>query len=194
MARIVPAPIRLSGAAIATARRAIERAARDAVPTFADFCLVHLVAGRTIKCVAGTHATRGGGRDVRALMKRHRIRQDDRDSTVAQVVRTQRAMLRKEIYPEASNRIRTGVGELHRRLATTSALVVPIVRHGAVLGAISLCYSHSGRAYAARHLAAAQRLADRIAAALVPIGAPGLRPEGRALAPVSPARRRTVRN
>jgi GAF domain-containing protein len=169
----------MSPAAIAAARRAIERAARDAVPTLADFCLVHLVAGRVIRCVAGAHSTREGGRDVRALMS-HRIRPDDRDSTVAQVVRTHRATLRREIYPDTHDRARArGLAELHRRLAPTSALVVPIVIDGAVLGALSLCYSHSGRSYAARHVASAERLASRIADILVagtPIDAPiGLR-------------------
>jgi GAF domain-containing protein len=60
------------------------------------------------------------------------------------------------------------VTELHRRLAPTSALVVPIVHDTRVLGALSLCYSHSGRAYAARHVAAAERLAARIARSLFP--------------------------
>jgi len=175
MIRIPSASKPLSAAAMA-ARRAVERAARNAVPALADFCLVHLVAGRAIRCVAGAHSTREGGRDVRALMTTHRIRLDDRDSTVAHVVRTGRATLRKEIYPDTPGRTRAGaVAELHRRLAPTSALVVPIVRDDAVLGALSLCYSHSGRVYGARHVGAANRLASRIADALArssSLGAP----------------------
>lgn len=169
MNRIPSTPRPLSTAAIAAARRAIERAVREAVPTLADFCLVHVLAGRGIRCVAGAHSTREGQRDIRALMKVHRIRPDDRDSTVAQVVRTRRATLRREIPAEIPGRARPGVvTALHRRLAPTSALVVPIVHDGKVIGALSLCYSHSGRAYAARHVAAAERLSSRIARNLVP--------------------------
>jgi hypothetical protein len=173
----------------------IERIARESVPAVADFCLVHLVAGRSIRCVAAVHSTRGGGRDMRALMKTHRIRCDDRDSTVAHVVRTRRATLRTGISLEMPARPRAGgVADLHRRLAPTSALVVPIVGGAAVLGALSLCYSHSGRAYNARQIPSAQRLASRIADALIP-GSPvsgplGLRAPGRHAAQGTFVRRR----
>jgi GAF domain-containing protein len=146
--------------------RAIARAAREAIPNLADFCLVHLVAGNALTCVAGAHSTPGGTRNMRALMKAQRIALDDRFSTVATVVRTRRATIRRDIYPddEAAGQL----SELQRKLAPTSALVVPIVTDRGVLGAISLCYSHSGRSYAARHLALAKRLALRLAETLTP--------------------------
>jgi GAF domain-containing protein len=193
MNRIPAAPGLLTAAAIAAARRRIERAAREAVPTLADFCFVHLVAGRAIRCVAGAHSTRGGSRDMRALIKVHRIRLDDHDSTVALVVRSGRATLRREIRPEVPGRARPGgVSELHRRLAPTSALVVPIAHGSRVIGALSLCYSHSGRTYAVRHVAAAERLAARVARLLSrPTIAPlGLRQPVRTAIQGASARRR----
>src|SRR5215216_1405291 len=133
--------------------RAVERTAREAVPALADFCFVHLVAGRGITCIAGTHATREGRRTLRALMRRHRIRPDDRVSAVAQVVRTRQPLVRVDIRPDTDTNVRTNsVGALHRRLDPRSALVVPIVYNDALLGTLSLCYSESGRSYAARHL------------------------------------------
>ena len=156
-------------AATAASRRAIERVARQAIPSTADFCLVHLVAGRAITCVAGAHSTRQGARAIGALMKTHRIHPDDRTSTVAHVVRTRRPTRRPEIYPDDQPRARAGsLADLHRQLAPASALVVPILHGSRVLGALSLCYSHSGRAYSARHVAYAERLAKRIAEALMP--------------------------
>jgi GAF domain-containing protein len=157
---------RVSATALEAGRRIVERYAREAVPALADFCLVHLAAGRTIRCIAATHATRSGTRTVRALMATHRIRQDDRVSTVAHVIRTGRAALRTAIQPERTDEGPDRVTDLHRRLAPTSALVVPIQQHTHVVGAVSLCYSQSGRSYRARDIAAARRLASRIAAAL----------------------------
>ena len=168
MNRILAGPRRLTTAAIAAARNAVQRSARHAVPALADFCLVHLVCGRTIRCVAGAHATRPGARAIRELMTTHRIRLNDRDSTVAHVVRSGRATLRTEIHQDPDTARAGVVAALHRRLAPTSALVVPIVHGGAVLGALSLGYSHSGRSYAARHVASARRLATHIAGVLLP--------------------------
>jgi GAF domain-containing protein len=169
MHRILSIPRSLTGTADDTTRRKIGRAARAAVPALADFCLVHLARGRTIRCVAGAHSTRQGLRVIRALMHAHRIRPHDGDSTVAQVMRTGRAVLRTEIHAERDEPLKSGgVADLHRRLAPTSALVVPIAHQGAVLGALSLCYSHSGRSYSVRHVAPAERLASRIADTLLP--------------------------
>ena len=169
MNAIENARARLTPATIEAARRAVTRIAREALPGLADFCLVHVVTGRSIRCVAGAHSNAGGRRHMRALMETHRIRPDDPDSTVAYVVRSRRVTLRRKIRPDEPEPTRSGgVAELHRRLAPTSALVVPIVCDGAVFGALSLCYSHSGRSHSARQRAPAEGLAARIAAALVP--------------------------
>jgi GAF domain-containing protein len=149
-----------------TTHREVQRLAREAIPTLADFCLVYRLARRALRAIAAVHVTRAGSRNVRALMKAYRIRTDDRGSTVAQVVRTQRPLVRTEIRPDAARGRTNSVARLHLRLATRSALVVPIVRDGDVLGAVSLCYSRSDRSYSPRDIAAAELFARRVADAL----------------------------
>jgi GAF domain-containing protein len=116
-----------------------------------------------------------------------RGRRDDAGSTVAQVIRTGHPILRSDI-PAESLRLSTGVkadpvADLHRRLATRSVLAVPIRLGERVLGAVSLCYSDSGRSYVARDVPAATRLAMRIARVLTSVRVPdatvGLRPAAR---------------
>lgn len=148
---------------------AIERAAREAIPSLADFCLVHVVSGGMIRCVAGVHVSRLGRSHVRALMRCRGIRRDDLVSSVASVVRTQRPILRPRVASEPRETPRKGgIAELQQRLAPCSVLVVPIVDDGtAALGALSLCYSESARTYTARQLKPARRIAMRIARFLV---------------------------
>jgi GAF domain-containing protein len=177
------------GSAGDAAQRAVQRLTREAIPTLADFCLVYQLAGRVLRAIAAVHVTRQGSRDVRALMKAYRIGMADRVSTVAQVVRTQRPIVRTEIRSDPGKAKAGSVANLHRRLATRSALVVPIVHDGAVLGAVSLCFSPSGRAYDGRSIATAERFARRIAKVLMPVE------EGDAPRPLERAARegRTVR-
>jgi len=145
----------------------VERAARDAIPTLADYCLVHVVSGATIPCVAGAHVSRHGQTHVRALMRSRGIRRNDLVSTVAQVIRTSRPMLRSHVTAERREEIRKGgIAEVQHRLAPRSVLVVPIADGAVVLGALSLCYSESGRSYSERHLRPAHRMAMRIARVL----------------------------
>lgn len=145
----------------------IERAARDAIPTLADFCLVHVVNGATIPCVAGAHVSRQGQMHVRALMRSRGIRRNDLVSTVAHVVRTRRPILRTHVAAEPREAIhKGGIAELQHRLAPRSVLVVPIAEGAVILGALSLCYSESGRSYSERHLKPAHRMAARIAGLL----------------------------
>jgi GAF domain-containing protein len=152
--------------ALTARRRALDRAARQALPSLADFCLVHVVSARALHCVAAAHSLRRFAHDLRTVMTAHRIRRDDLTSTVAAVVRGGRPTLRTAINADADTRSRDAMTQLNRRLAATSVLVVPVKRDGALLGTLSLCYSQSGRSHAARHVAPAERLAVRIAHAL----------------------------
>jgi GAF domain-containing protein len=150
---------------------AIRRIVRDAVPALGDFSLFFVAQPSIIHCVACAHATARGARLLRALVREYHVRRGDRGSTVAQVIRTARPIVRKEIAVElgASPSPSTGrdtVANLHRRLGTRSALVVPVLGDRAVLGALTLCYSQSERSYSARDVHAAMRLAARIAGAL----------------------------
>jgi GAF domain-containing protein len=147
-------------------QRALDEAARRAFPRLADFCLVHVATPRSLRCVAAAHRTPQFDRDIRTMVAAHRIRRDDLASTVASVARLQKPALRTDIYDDDARVRRGAIARLQQRLAPTSALVVPLMRDGQVLGTLSLCYSHSGRSYGPQHVPLAERLARRIAAAL----------------------------
>jgi GAF domain-containing protein len=149
----------------------LELVARATVPAFADFCLVYLLDGEQLRCVASAHATRAGDRLLRALNKVYKITRGDRDSTVAQVVRLRRPSLRGEIRPEyqtTDTRLSelAGVFDIHRQLAVRSALVVPIEGRAGILGAVALSYAKSGRQYKPAHVPIAERVAHQLALAV----------------------------
>ena len=149
----------------------LERVARAAIPALADFCLVYLLDGEQLRCVASAHATRAGGRLLRALQKVYKITRDDRESTVAQVVRLGRASLRAEIrpeYPAPDRRVTrlARVFDIHRQLAARSALVVPIEGRSGLLGAVAFSYAQSGRHYKPADVPVAERVAHEIALAV----------------------------
>jgi len=150
---------------------AVQRLVRGAVQRFADFSLVFVAGASTIRCVAAAHSTATGGRLLRALVRAYRVRRSDRHSTVAEVIRTAKAIVRTDIateleVPRSASAERETVADLHRRLAPHSALAVPVIAAGSVVGALSLCYSQSQRSYGARDISVAMRLADRIGRAL----------------------------
>jgi len=178
---------------IATADRATHRSIRGitrrTVPALADFAMVFMVAGRSIIGIASVHISPAGDRLLRALQRIYRIRRNDLQSTVAQVIRTGRPSLRRSIQYDGQPAPRGSVADLHRRLACRSALVLPIHIGATVAGAVTLCYAGSGRTYAPGDLADAQRVARAIARTVLPpvphVPAPRLR------AAVGDARRHT---
>jgi GAF domain-containing protein len=146
-------------AAARAARKTIQQVAQSAVPALADFVVVFVVTGRSIVGIASAHVSPEGQRLLRALRRIYRVRRDDLHSTVAQVVRTGRAAMRRSILHErTSTAARGSVADLHRRLACRSALVLPICVGDIVTGAVSLCYAGSGRTYRAADLAGARRI------------------------------------
>jgi hypothetical protein len=161
------------------AHRSVQEIARRAVPALADFAIVFIVAGRSIVGIASAHISPAGDRLLRALQRIYRIRRDDLQSTVAQVIRTGRPSLRRSIQHDGQPARRGSVADLHRRLACRSALVLPIQIGPTVAGAVTLCYAGSGRTYAPGDLAGAQRVARDIArTVLLPVphaAAPRLR-------------------
>ena len=156
--------VRLS--VLAAQQLVIHRAARRAIPRLADFCLIHVATPRSIRCVTAVHRGEQHSRDMLAMLSLRPIPRDDLTSTVACVLRSGRPTLRAAIRNENLDR-RGAVAQLYKRLATRSALVVPLVSGDAVLGTVSLCYSHSGRSHALQQVPQAQRFARRVAAALV---------------------------
>jgi GAF domain-containing protein len=142
----------------------LDRIARHAVPGLADFCLIFLVDGANLRCVAAAHVTREGERLLRALNRIYRITRDDPVSTVARAVRTGRSQLRTEIAAKQGrfHHELTRVFDLHRRLAARSAVVVPIRANNEILGALTLSYSESRRTYGLEDLPLLERVADDI--------------------------------
>ena len=145
----------------------LQNVARATVPHLADFCLIFLVRSNGLPCVACAHTTREGERLLRGLNRVYKITRDSPESTVADVVRTGRAHVRREIGAEPdTSRTDPQVLALHRQLGPRSALVVPIGVAPNVLGAITLAYTSSGRHYTALDLPVARRLATLVAASL----------------------------
>src|SRR5918911_3222176 len=100
------------------AHKNIRQIARRAVPALAEFVVVFIVAGLSIVGVASAHATPAGDKLLRSLQRVYRIRRDNLQSTVAQVVRTGEPSLRRTISHEPSPGAPPGsVADLHRRLA-----------------------------------------------------------------------------
>lgn len=151
----------------------LRQVAHAVIPAVADFAFIHLVDGAYLRCAAAAHATRPGRQLVRAIQLRHRIRRTDPVSSVAQVVRTGRAKLRSDVPGErAGGSPRDAIIALHHRLATRSAIVVPLAGTDGVFGAMTLCYAESGRRYTEQDLRRARRLADQVAAFLRRSAAP----------------------
>src|SRR4029453_6985998 len=86
---------------IATADRAANRSireiARRAVPALADFAMGFMVAGPSLVGLGAVPPSPASNRLLRALQRIYRIRRDDLQSTVAQVIRTGRPSLRRSI-------------------------------------------------------------------------------------------------
>ena len=173
------------------AHRSIQEIAGRAVPALADFAMVFMVAGRSIVGIASAHISPAGDRLLRALQRVYRIRRNDLQSTVAQVIRTGRPSLRRSIHDDGQPAPRGSVADLHRRLGCRSALVLPIRVGSTVAGAITLCYADSGRSYAPVNLAGAQRIVREITRTVVPLPIPHAAAQ-RLRAPVGDARRHTA--
>jgi GAF domain-containing protein len=144
----------------------LKRLARSCVPSLADFCFIHVAEQDLLRCAAAAHATREGQRVVGELARIHRIVRSDPVSTVAEVVRSGRPQLRREIALDPDPPLPRRVAQAHRQLAPRSAIVVPFRTRAGVLGALTLGYAASSRRYGAHDMTVAARLASRIASYL----------------------------
>ena len=147
--------------------RVLQRVATSFIPAFADFCLIHLADRHYLRCIAYAHGNRDGLRLLRGLASADLISRRDPLSTVAHVVRTGRAQVRNEITTHEDHAGRPYPADLLRGLAPRSAIVVPLVVRDRVRGALTLCYSASGRRYTTHHVPAAKRLARLVTGSLV---------------------------
>lgn len=150
--------------------RFLDHALAACIPALADFGLVFLSDGERLRCAALAHASPAGRGLLRALKRVYKLRRDDRDSTVAQVVRIGRPALRRQIRaeppPAASASNRRQVLDIHRRLGARSALVVPIHGRDGVLGALALNYAESRREYTPDNVPLVEHIAMQMGFAL----------------------------
>ncbi|HEX7122436.1 MAG TPA: GAF domain-containing protein, partial [Gemmatimonadaceae bacterium] len=146
----------------------LDRLAHLAVSFLADWCLIDLIGDdRRIRRVAAAHVDPKRQSVLDELAHRYPPTWDF-PSPVVRVMRTRRPERRTRLTPtilRAMTRDRA-----HRRmvelLGASSAMVVPLLARGVVLGTISLVRGASSPRYATTDLDLAQDLARRIAVAL----------------------------
>lgn len=148
-------------------RAVLEAVAGLVVPRLADWCAIQLIEDGSLNTVALTHVDPEKVAWAQAVSARY---PDDMDAATGapNVIRTGRSELYPFIPPEL---IEAGaVDEEHLRLlqefGLSSALVVPLVGRGGVIGALTLIYAESGRRYDHDDVAFAEDVARRAALAV----------------------------
>ena len=142
--------------------------ARIVVPELAEWCTVHVVGDDgNPRQVAVAHADPERVRWAEELNRAYPL-----DPTVAQGVPEVLRTGRTERYPEISDELLAGSAhddahlQLLLDLGLRSALIVPLVTRGTVLGALSLLSGRNGRRYGETDQQFAEELARRAALAV----------------------------
>ena len=140
-----------------------------AVPRLADWCAVDLVGadGRTLRRV-GVHHTDPSKLDLaRRLAERYPPSFDD-EHGVGRVVRTAEPEMVTDVSDDllAEATVDAEHLALVRALGLRSFIVVPLVKRGRMLGALTLVHAESGRRFDERALRVATELAQRVARAI----------------------------
>ncbi|MFL5781779.1 MAG: SpoIIE family protein phosphatase, partial [Thermoleophilaceae bacterium] len=142
--------------------------AQLAVPRLADWCGVDVLDDDgAIRHVAIAHTDPSKVDLARELQQRYPT-DPLAESGVPNVVRTREP----EIYPEITDEMLVGgaVDDEHlailREVGMSSAMIVPMVARGRMVGAVSLVSAESGRTFGEQDLLLAQRLAGRCAIAV----------------------------
>ncbi len=146
----------------------LQRVARLAVPHFADWCAVDMVApDNSVEQLAVAHVDPAKVELAKELSERY-PRRPDAAHGVAQVLRTGKPDLMTEITDDM---LQVGARDavqldLLRRLGLKSLICVPLVARNRVLGVITFVSAESGRRYTADDLAMAEDLAHRATIAI----------------------------
>jgi len=145
----------------------LSKVAQLAVPNFADWCAIDLVEDGRLRRLAVAHADPAKVQVAHELHERYPS--DPNSPTGAwNVMRTGRSELISEITDEML--VAGAVNEEHLRIARDlhlrSALIVPLVARGRVLGTISWVWAEAERVYTREDLAFAEDLAKRAAVAI----------------------------
>ena len=140
-----------------------------AVPDIADYCMIHVRdENGVIRQVAAAHADPEKEPLLRELERRLPPDADQPAGVVARVMRDREPALIAEV-PEGWAAEIGGGRDLHRlgeALDPRSAMVVPLLSHGEVFGAITLVSSDGRRRYGPQDMELAEELARRAALAV----------------------------
>ncbi|HEU0114596.1 MAG TPA: GAF domain-containing protein, partial [Thermomicrobiales bacterium] len=138
------------------------------VPALADWCAIHLIRDDgTVEQLVVAHADPAKVAWARALQERYPY-DPTAPTGVPNVLRTGKS----ELYPEITDDyLVTAVAdeaqlELARAIGFSSAMIVPLIAHDIIFGAISLVTAESGRHYDDDDLRFAEDLARRAAIAV----------------------------
>jgi signal transduction histidine kinase len=142
----------------------LQEVARIAVPSLADWCIVHLLEDDgTIRWLALAH-----GDPEKEALARELQRRYPNTQAVTRVLRTGQS----EVYAEAADADRAARARdsehlrLLRALDSRSSMIVPLGARGRLIGALSLISTQPDRAYTSNDVAIAEELARRCAQAV----------------------------
>lgn len=139
---------------------------RLAVPRIADWCAVDLLENGCIRRVSIAH----GDPAEAALAERIQRHPPDLQAArgIGHVLRTGRSELLPDVSDAALLEIARDAEHLRilRQLRLRSYLIVPMIVHGRVLGALTMATTESGRRYTEYDVAVAEELARRSSAAI----------------------------
>jgi signal transduction histidine kinase len=143
--------------------------ARLVVPELADWCVIDLLGDDgLLECVLTEAAAPGKAALLRTMLARYPHDPAPEDHPVAGVLRGGGPLLLGDI--DAAVLDRAAHDAEHRALlealGPVSSMIVPLVAHGRVLGAVTLTSAESGRRYGQGDLALAEELGRRAALAV----------------------------
>ena len=141
--------------------------AQLAVPQIGDWCAVSIVEEGVVKQLTVAHVDPAKIEFVRQLQERY---PPDRDAPhgLYKVIRSGQP----ELYPDIPDELLAAAAQddehlqLMRQLGLVSAMTVPLIARGRVLGTIGLATAESGRHYSQDDLRLAEELARRAATAV----------------------------
>jgi len=144
------------------------RLTRLAIPLLADLCAVDLLQeDGTIRRVAHAHVDPGKDDLVRDHRARHGFNAAA-SSGVPAVIRTRRSALVSDATDDDLAQAASNPAHLDmlRRLGLKSWMIVPLIAHERVLGAVSFAITESARRYSRMDLALAETVGNRAASAI----------------------------
>ncbi len=144
--------------------------AQMAVPALADCCVVDLLAENgELERVRLVTAGCAEEEALLAQARRFPPSLGSDDHSIARAIRSRQPVLVREVTPESRRGVARDADHLAylEAVGAISLISAPLVAHGAVLGALTFCFTTSGRRYDEHDVALARNLADRAALAVV---------------------------